>query len=50
MGWLKDNLDEMHLYVNKSELLVKDIIWGISWIGGIYAISKTTDKQALSSA
>ncbi len=50
MGWLKDNFDEMHLYVNKSELLVKDIIWGISWIGGIYAISKTTDKQALSSA
>lgn len=35
MGWLKDNFDEMHLYVNKSELLVKDIIWGISWIGGI---------------
>lgn len=50
MGWIKNSLDEMHLYVNKSELLIKDIIWAISWIGGIYAISKTTDKQALSSA
>lgn len=50
MKWIKDNLDEMHLYINKSELLIKDIIWAISWIGGIYAIHKTTDKQALASA
>ena len=50
MGWIKNSLDETHLYVNKSELLVKDIIWAISWIGGIYAISNTSDKQALSSA
>ena len=28
MGWLKDNLDEMHLYVNKSELLVKRYYMG----------------------
>lgn len=50
MGWIKENMDEIHLYVNKSELLIKDIIWAISWIGGIYAIGNTTDKQALSSA
>lgn len=50
MERLKDSLDEMHLYVNKSELLIKDIIWAISWIGGIYAINTTTDKQALASA
>ena len=30
MGWIKNSLDETHLYVNKSELLVKDIIWAIS--------------------
>lgn len=50
MEWMKKNLDEIHLYVNKSELLIKDIIWAISWIGGIYCINKTADKQALSSA
>lgn len=50
MGRLKDNLDEMHLYINKSEMLIKDTIWAISWIGGICAINKTTDKQALASA
>ena len=50
MGCIKVNFDEMHLYANKSELLVKDIIWAISWIGGIYAINKTTDMQALASA
>jgi hypothetical protein len=50
MGWIKENIDEIHLYVDKSELLIKDIIWAISWIGGIYAVSNTTDKQALSSA
>lgn len=50
MGRLKDDLDEMHLYINKSEMLIKDTIWAISWIGGICAINKTTDKQALASA
>ena len=46
MGWIKDNIDEMHLYIDKTEMLIKDIIWAISWVGGIYAINKTTDKQA----
>lgn len=50
MGRLKENLDEMHLYINKSEMLIKDTIWAISWIGGICAINETTDKQALASA
>ena len=50
MGWIKENLDEIHLYPDKGELLIKDIIWAISWIGGIYTIHETTDKQSLSSA
>lgn len=47
---LRECMDEIHLYVDKRELLIKDIIWAISWIGGIYAINNTEDKQALSSA
>lgn len=48
--WIENNIKEVHLYADKRELLVKDIIWGISWIGGIYAINGTSDKRALSSA
>ena len=47
---LREILDEIHLYTNKLELLIKDIIWGLSWICGIYAIHNTSDKRALSSS
>lgn len=43
-------LEEVHLYSDKGELLVKDIIWLISWIGGIYVVRDATDKRTLASA
>ena len=50
MGRIREIIDEIHLYTDKTETLIKTIIWSISWIGGIYAIVNTSDKQALSSA
>lgn len=46
----REILREIHLYIDKGELLIKDTIWAISWLGGIYAIKNTQDKRALSSA
>ncbi len=43
-------LNEIHLYTNKVESLVKSVIWAISWIGGIMTIYDIQDKRALGSA
>lgn len=38
---------EMYLYSNKIESLIKDSIWIISWIGGILALQDVADKRTL---
>lgn len=43
----KTVIQEMHLYPNKIEALIKDSIWIISWIGGILILQNTTDKRTL---
>lgn len=43
-------IEEVHLYVNKNEALIKVIIWIISWIGGILVLLGTEDKEAIGSA
>lgn len=40
----QDNtLNEMHLYTNKMEYLIKLLIWVLSWIGGIYVLRHKTE-------
>lgn len=43
----KTVIQEMHLYSNKIEALIKDSIWIISWIGGIFILQNATDKRTL---
>lgn len=46
----KKIINEVHLYTNKIEALIKTVIWIISWIGGILVLLNTTDKHPLGSA
>jgi len=50
MERIKKVLREVHLYTNKIEMLIKIIIWGISWIGGILVLQSSTDKKSIGSA
>lgn len=50
MKRIRKILKEVHLYTNKIEMLIKFIIWGISWIGGILVLQSTQDKKAVGSA
>ncbi len=43
----KSLIQEIHLYPNKIEALIKDSIWIISWIGGILILQDVADKRAL---
>lgn len=43
MEKIRDFFDDVHLYKNKIEYLVKITIWWISWIGGINATSSHID-------
>lgn len=43
----KTVIQEIYLYSNKLEALVKDAIWIISWIGGILILQDATDKKTL---
>ena len=43
-------IQEMHLYSDKIEALIKDSIWIISWIGGIFIVQDVTDKRTLGGA
>ena len=46
----KSVIQEMHLYSDKIEALIKDSIWIISWIGGILTLQDVTDKRTLGGA
>lgn len=50
--YVKNIIDDIHLYTNKDELVVKDLIWLLSWVAGIQAVvtKGSTDNQSLSSA
>lgn len=39
----ENTLNEMHLYTNKMEYLIKLLIWVLSWIGGIYVLRDKTE-------
>lgn len=43
-------LNEIHLYSNKLEMLIKVGIWIISWIGGIRVLQEASQKETLGSA
>lgn len=43
-------ISELFLYQNKSEALVKILIWIVSWISGIAVIIKSDDKRAIAGA
>lgn len=46
----KSVIQEMHLYSNKIEALIKDSIWIISWIGGILIVQDVIEKRTLGGA
>lgn len=48
--YILEVLDEIHLYTDKIEAMIKGIILGVSWLGGIVTIKDTADTRALSSA
>lgn len=50
MEKIKKIISEIHLYNNKIEALIKVIIWIISWIGGIFVLLDTENKEVLCSA
>ncbi len=39
-------INDMHLYNNKIESLIKTTIWVISWMGGVLTITKSCDGIA----
>lgn len=44
-------INESHLYPDKSQTLIKDIIWAILWIGGILSLKDADiENRVLSSA
>ena len=47
---IKDIIDDIHLYDNKIELLIRYVLWGILWIGGIVVVKDTPDKRTLTSS
>ena len=50
MEKIKEILKEIHLYSNPFEMLVKGMIWIISWGGSVYILKDTTEQVALGSA
>lgn len=42
--------DEFHLYSNKKEAIIKDTIWIILWISGVYSILKSFENNILENA
>lgn len=47
---MKKVVSEIHLYSNKYEMLIKVMIWIISWIGGIVVLLGTKNNDVLASA
>lgn len=43
-------INDLHLYKNKMEMIIKVLAWGISWIGGIVAVLNVQEKNPLNSA